>query len=604
MGPETYAAAAAARILAAASEPMGSKIAASMKTKWADLRVRYTKTFEAQLTSALRRSAYIKTVTSKDRAIKLEDIYVNLFLSGPEGNRLIEDDIDPFKNAGCRTIIRATGGAGKTILMKHFLNNAVKGDTGKIPIFLELRTIEFASKLNLESIISQELLYEGVDEAEHLLISGLKEGIFVVFLDGFDEVKPGQVQESFKCIERFSRRYPNVSIICSTRPYTGLENLAEFDVYSILPLTKAQALEVVTKTPFDQSAKDKFLIRLDQDLYEKHRSMMSIPILIGMMLLTFRTYADIPDRMTVFYSQAFDTLYSIHDSENKDLFKRKHECGLSPDIFKKILQAFSYLSLSAYDIEFTKDQLWSYLEKSIKLTQVDIRVDDFIKDVVQNVCILQPDGIKFVFVHRSFQEYFAASFISQYSGDRAFEVFDALLRRSSSDVGVMARELDPSKFSRVWLYPKLKILSDICDEYKSISTAEMLSRYMPMIFHDPKEDVVALNIPEGQLYAVASPLNGVSGERISAIEILNKIRFEEVIGDGVDRKVHIYGARRTKVKDIIKIDSRELDDETLSRMCVKEVFEEFFDAVDREIESVEAEVSFQDDLDSTFLLLE
>ena len=183
---------------------------------------------------------------------------------------------------------------------------------------------------------------------------------------------------------------------------------------------------------------------------------MSIPILVVMMLLTFRSYGEIPDRMTVFYRQAFDTLYSIHDAEGKESYKRIHDSGLPPDLFRGVLNAFCYTSLCQYEIEFTRDSLEYYVKKGIDITRTNCDVSKFISDLIKNVCILQPDGLNYLFVHRSFQEFFAATFVSRYSGKKPFAAYEQLIRVSGPDVHRMLLEIDRPKVYRKWLLPKLE----------------------------------------------------------------------------------------------------------------------------------------------------
>jgi hypothetical protein len=340
--------------------------------------------------------------------------------------------------------------------MKHLLNISASNKAGIIPIFVELRSVKFAKDESLETVIYRELVSAGGSESESLYTACLREGVFCIFLDGFDEIHPDTISLAIEQIEQFSRKFQRASIVVSTRPGTGLHSLSDFDVYHVNPLTKAQAISVVRKTPFDKEAKNNFIRALEDRLYEEHKTMMSIPILVIMMLLTFRSYGDIPDRMTVFYGQAFDTLFSIHDTESKLQYRRVHSSGLAPDQFKHVLESFCFRSLSNHDLEFTLDSLDAYLSESIRFEQVNCKPEDYRSDLVKNVCVLQPDGINFVFVHRSFQEYFAARFALRYSGKNQTSVIDKIIKGRGGSVARMLDEMNRPKFYRAWLLPQLQ----------------------------------------------------------------------------------------------------------------------------------------------------
>ena len=67
----------------------------------------------------------------------------------------------------------------------------------------------------------------------------------------------------------------------------------------------------------------------------KHESFASNPLLLNIMLLTYDNYADIPEKLHLFYSNAFETLYIKHDA-TKGGYKREFKTKLSSDDFKRV----------------------------------------------------------------------------------------------------------------------------------------------------------------------------------------------------------------------------------------------------------------------------
>lgn len=458
------------------------------------VKVQYVKTFQDHIASSLFRAKLVRTVISKDRPIDLESIYVPLTLRCDDDEQIVDIDMDPCAIQGSRIIISGTGGAGKTVLMKKLFINSVDNRFGLVPLFIELRNVDVDNYKDLSQALNNYFCDEGQSESLSLFQAGLEEGLFTLFLDGFDEINPDLAQKAIRMIGIFSRRYRKCSIVISTRPGTGVHSLVNYLVYHVNPLTKQQALDLVKKTKFEEISKSKFIKELDSSLYDKHQTMMSIPILIVMMLLTFRTYGSIPNRMTVFYSQAFDTLYSIHDAEGKESYKRIHSSDLPPDIFRKILNTFCYTSLCNYEIEFSNDTLTQYIGNSIRYCQIDCSPEAYISDLVKNVCVLQPDGVSYLFVHRSFQEYFAASFASRYSGKRQFKVYDQLISVTGSVIVEMLSEIDLSKLNRQWTLPKLEKFVERVESFKSLTAYEKLSRLTSAIFVYSNEKVRDLPI--------------------------------------------------------------------------------------------------------------
>jgi hypothetical protein len=135
------------------------------------------------------------------------------------------------------------------------------------------------------------------------------------------------------------------------------------------------------------------------------------------MLITYGQYADIPDKLTLFYRQAFEALFNKHDA-TKQGFKRTRFTQLPIDDFQKIISALSIQSYIEHKINFSHQEVINYLAISKKLVDVQGYDEEAIlKDLLQSLCIIVRDGLEYKFTHRSFQEYFAAIFISTCAKD-------------------------------------------------------------------------------------------------------------------------------------------------------------------------------------------
>lgn len=518
--------AAAKAVIERASPKLLSAIGARVSKTVARARVQFTKTFQTHLQNSFERSERIKTVISRDKPVLLENIYVPLTLESNGTSGISDLAADPSRIAGARHILSGTGGAGKTVLMKHLLNLSKSNSLHLVPLFIELRNVRFDEGKCLEDCIFAQLESDGGEESRKLFQAGLDEGIFVIYLDGFDEIHPEEASTALNFIKRFGERYRSTSLLITTRPKTGVSTLRTFTVFHVEPLNKSAVISLIEKTEFDEITKNKFLNQLNSGLFEKHQTLMSLPILVAMMLLAFRTYADIPDRMTVFYSQAFETLYSIHDSDNKELFKRKHHAGLAPDVFRSVLQTFCYLSLSNHDIEFTESTLNNYISRALSVSQVSVSMEKYRNDLIHNVCVLQPDGLSYVFVHRSFQEYFAALFALNYSGEKKYDVIDKIASTSDSSVAKMMLEIDPIKTQRYWLLPRLQKFKSYVKSLKRRKIENQMGAFFNTVWIDQSEGLsYGLGSEGSQNFSAMELLSACTGAQINFSIIVNGLKF-------------------------------------------------------------------------------
>ena len=69
--------------------------------------------------------------------------------------------------------------------------------------------------------------------------------------------------------------------------------------------------------------------------------------------------------------------------------------------------------------------------------------------------MLHPDGIEVAFVHRSFQEYFAAVFATEASSEKSNKILDKYALRFGDSVVSMALEMDRENVEQNWILPTI-----------------------------------------------------------------------------------------------------------------------------------------------------
>lgn len=244
---------------------------------------------------------------------------------------------------GHKIIITGLAGIGKTTMLKHLFLNTIH-ETGYIPIFVELRgsNTEEVSDIDILEIIYKSLENCGFTLEYEYFEYSMSIGKYIIFYDGFDEVKTEIGYSLGKNIKDISTKYPDNYYIITSRPLEQFIGWNDFLELEGMSLNKKQAINLVSKLEYDKVVKEKFIKALEEEgLFEKYSSFASNPLLLNIMLMTFDERATIPDKLNDFYEQAFATLFNVHDG-SKDCFRRNIKTSLGCEDFKQIFAYFCF----------------------------------------------------------------------------------------------------------------------------------------------------------------------------------------------------------------------------------------------------------------------
>lgn len=390
-------------------------------------------------------------------------------------------------------VIEGIGGIGKSMLLTHlFLSSAQESrKTGIIPLFLSLKDY----KDTTSSIV--DFIWKSVKEfdpaiTQKVVINALQEKRLVLLLDGLDEVQ-SSIRDSFdQDLEAFIKSYHGNMIVITSRPVYSFVAYSKFSIFDIEPLTKAQALELVQKLEFwDEIAKNNFLTALDQHLYTSHYQFASNPLLLTIMLMTYSSFGEVPAKMHVFYSKAYETMARLHDA-SKGSFKRPLHTKLTPEDFAKYFSEFCARTYTDEILEFNSMTFDLYMTKVLKGSYAEhqgITPRDFLLDLTDNLCIMYCEGEKYYFIHRSFQEYFAAvHFASGYDAklQKVGNFFEKMQHRSYTDRTFdMLYDMIPEKIERYIFLPFLEnLITDCSKKGTDEEYWEFLERIYPVLYYE------------------------------------------------------------------------------------------------------------------------
>ncbi|WP_298639882.1 NACHT domain-containing NTPase [uncultured Tistrella sp.] len=427
--------------------------------------------FEKRLSDVYAKNMSVKIITSRDLPVNFEKIYVstNFICNHKEysGRKILE-----LVCARKRIVVSGNGGAGKTFLMRKLWLDLFKNQED-IPIIIELRKINTLSSYNIMDFIRLNSFgADGINE--DAFEAFCREGIFIFIFDGFDEILLEKRADLERQIIDISEKYKKCGLVISGRPDDRFYSWNEFYHFRSVNLTYEQFLELIEKVPFDNDIRKNFQRIAKRDFFDKHGEFLSNPLLALMMLLTYRDNAEIPNKLSIFYENCFATLYAQHDSLKESFNREKYMDQLK---FKRLFSAFCLTTYVREKYSMMEHEFLFYLEKAKKISSIEINNANIIQDVFESANLMIKDGIYISFIHRSFQEFFAAYYVTYVMTSRFEEVLEIFANRSYDNAFRLAYELHPSLVEDCFLIPKFdKLVSK-----KSMIKTKQLSKLFPAL---------------------------------------------------------------------------------------------------------------------------
>ncbi len=457
---DIFTAGLAKKILEKYTEPIIKNVTKIARDEWEKFKTDFGIVFSEYEKKSYDKYSKIKTILYKTEPKFIYDFFECPSLSKENDKTFQPINTNDILDISRYIIIQGTGGIGKSTLMKHLFISEIN-NKDLIPIFIELKDLnDIKEDYSISELIFNKLSNLGSTLKSMYLDYALKSGCFLFLLDGYDEIQTEKKDIFFRNLDDFCDKFNENYFIISSRPYSEFIEFQRFTVLSTEPLDEEQAISLVRKIEFDDCIKSRFIDELQNGLFDKHVSFASNPLLLNIMLLTFENYANIPEKLHLFYANAFETLYSKHDA-TKSGYKRDMKCKLSYDLFQKLFSSFCFITYTQDKIEFTYDELLNVLKQAKELlNQKELEVEDYSFDLVNSLCVLYKDGLTYRFAHRSFQEYFTAIFLKDLTDDNFSNYGIQIIKKDSykaihDSVFSMLFDMCESRFEKNILLPIL-----------------------------------------------------------------------------------------------------------------------------------------------------
>lgn len=366
-----------------------------------------------------------------DQRFKQEELYVsrNLVMAGSRAQG-DSDEALALGNLSMRAVVIGDPGVGKSTLVRHFIHETARiSSPSRAPLLYRCREFQGSQQdqiLNLVARAAAADYHLTVEPAD--LNSLLTLGAAVVVFDGVDEVTDiVKRRELTRSIEQFSRRFPLVQVLATTRKVgysRAVFDDSRFSLFELEEFDDAQFREYVCKW-FSLSRQSD----LDADGFlRESESVADIrcnPLMLSLLCTLYRARGYLPRNRWRVYGDCADLLFRRWDGMRKieQPFDHKH---YGEKMMQELAFFFFFTHSARQGVEegqlkriiaaFLRDTAGVEHEDSIR------RAESFLDFCADRAWLLSARGTSagderlFAFTHQTFMEYFAAAAAVRRSG--------------------------------------------------------------------------------------------------------------------------------------------------------------------------------------------
>jgi hypothetical protein len=362
----------------------------------------------------------VKTIWQIDKAVSLKKFYYPSSLT-IENIKTNINSINKIPADG-NIVIQGIVGQGKSIFLRYLSYQEINIGS-KIPIFFELRRIEKNDSLSVH--IEKILDSYGFEPTPEIIDFLYSSGKLVLILDGFDEILQEKVKSTITELELLSEKYPNLKIVISSRPESGIENSPHFQVFNLSPLSPDELPLVLSKITDNKSQATEISKAVNSSETEI-RSLLTTPLMITLLVMVYKSEQKIPEQLSEFYENLFALLLYRHD-KSKPGYSRERATTLNERKLQQAFEAFCYITRRNGLSSISTEEMHEVAEEAFEAIQVTCDSSAFIKDITKVSNLIVEEGYKYHFIHKSVQEFHAANYIKSRPEEAAIKFYSAMI---------------------------------------------------------------------------------------------------------------------------------------------------------------------------------
>ena len=449
--------------------------------------------FNEYMERSYNNNLYMSTIVFKNQQKTINDLYIPLTVLksySENANKNIEICIDRYRDNFIpkykKVLLVDNAGMGKSTIIKYLYLCTITENKG-VPILIELRKLD--KNTSIVHFITDQI--NGINNFfnEDEILSLIKEGGFIFFFDGYDEIADDSKKKVTDSLQDFISKisiseHSNNYFIMSSRDENSLSCFSDFQRFDIKPLSKNEAYDLIRKYDKNGELSNRLISVLNNEGNMKIIDEFLInPLMISLLYKAFEYKETIPYKKQIFYRQVYDALFEDHDRTKGGAYVHPKKTRLDIEDFHKVLRSLGIITLSQ-GISYCKEKLVEMISKAKIMAGIpQLSENDLIYDIIHSVPMMIKDGIEYKWIHKSFQEYFAASYICFDSKEKQHKYLMEMIKYNKFhkyyNVLDFCYDIDYKEFKKIIIYPIIKDFINYYDnsylekEYKKYDSNEL-----------------------------------------------------------------------------------------------------------------------------------
>ena len=399
-----------------------------------------------------------------NRQRSMAEVYVPQYIVDERDNTeyLIKDYPSSIIRKYRRIVIKDYAGRGKSTLMKKMFLGAIA--EGEFPLFVELRNLNGGGTIMEEILKSLQEINKVFEE--YLLRYMLDQGIFVIFLDGFDEVNNERRADVAKDIKKFVDQARNNLFVMTSRNDDVVKSFGSFYGFMIKDFTIEQACDLILRYDEKGMVSQQLVAELRDGKHKEVFDFLRSPLHASLFYKVFKDKREVPYKLHEVCAEIYSHLYNMHDLMKDGVYEHQKKCNLSEQDYAKVLGYIAMLCLKKKSIFICKAELDCFFDM-VKQHYADIQFenDDMRYDMVVSLSLFKEDGSDVIWIHEAMCHYFASCYVRMDNVQREVVLGNLYKSRDISCYAAMIKmysEMEPVEFRK---YMLTALLNDMESKY-------------------------------------------------------------------------------------------------------------------------------------------